>query len=106
MIKLAAFSSIRKKRSIKKYRKKITPHLYSLRIKGKGNYTKKAFVCGSYPEAAEAKQTPVMRSLACSVGSRYGGRSSFIPSSSTIYNKYNQGNCYLYKTEIRDLLIF
>lgn len=40
-------------------------------------------VRGSNPAPPEAKLTPVLRSLVCRVGSRYGGRSSLIPSSST-----------------------
>lgn len=34
---------------------------------------------GSYPEPAEAKQTPVLRSSVLSDGSKYGGTSSLTP---------------------------
>lgn len=50
--------------------------------KGK-KYTAISDVRGSYPAPPEAKLTPVMRSSACKVGSRYAGKSSFIPNSST-----------------------
>jgi len=40
-------------------------------------------VKGSYPEAPEAKQTPVTRSLDFRFGSKYAGKYSLIPNSST-----------------------
>lgn len=40
-------------------------------------------VKGSYPEALEAKLTPVEKSLGFKLGSRYAGNNSLIPSSST-----------------------
>jgi hypothetical protein len=43
-------------------------------------------VKGSYPAPPDAKQTPVSKSLGCRFGSKYAGRSSLMPSSSTDHN--------------------
>ena len=41
-------------------------------------------VRGSYPEAPEAKLTPVRRSLGWRVGSKYAGSNFLIPNSSAV----------------------
>lgn len=46
-------------------------------------YTAILGVKGSYPEAPEAKQTPVARSVGLRLGSKYAGKYSLIPNSST-----------------------
>jgi hypothetical protein len=43
-------------------------------------------VKGSYPAPPDAKHTPVSKSLGCRFGSKYAGRSSLMPSSSTDHN--------------------
>lgn len=44
-------------------------------------------VKGSNPAPPEAKFTPVFRSSVSRLGSRYGGKNSFIPNSSTVSTK-------------------
>lgn len=52
-------------------------------------------VRGSYPAPPDAKQTPVMRSLGWICGSRYAGRSSLIPNTSTD-DKINKSHIFNY----------
>jgi len=49
------------------------------------NNTGKFDVKSSYPAPPDAKHTPVVNSLGWRLGSKYGGRNSLMPNSSTEY---------------------